>query len=222
MFGQQRLFRTAGGWTIVGVGKDYDEPSFALAHAAARVMLHPLSSLEITDEPIAETWNKFFPSFPPRQSYETLHPGHDEFFRAYEEPIDQFFRGAVALTGPLETVAGFKAQKDPDSDWRFRFVSAIQQLDALASAVRLHHPLTGDDALVEQWIAPTLLSALAMMALRDLAGGRAVLKCENPTCQKLYTSPSYQARYCSTKCRLTVNKRTYRETLRRKQTTTNR
>ena len=173
MVARSCLVRTPRGWQMVGSIVDRDAPSRARARASGEVMLHPLNSFQITTEPIATTWARFFPSFPPKQSYEAFHPSHDQFFLMYQEPIDDFFRAASELIDALETIARVSGQESRDSDSRFTLQSAgCDVLDGLASATRLHHQLTNDADVVEQWIAPTLLSSLALMALHDLAGGR--------------------------------------------------
>ena len=210
MVARNCLVRTPRGWQMVCSMVDLDAPSLAGARASGEVMLHPLNSFQITPEPIATTWARFFPSFQ-AESYEGFHPGYDEFFQMYQEPIEEFFRAASELIDALETIARIAGQESQDSDSRFNLRSAINVLDGLASATRLHHQLTNDDGLVEQWIAPTLLSSLALMAFHDLAGGRELRNCENRTCSRLYVSGAYQARYCSERCRQTVNKRTFRQ-----------
>ncbi len=45
---------------------------------------------------------------------------------------------------------------------------------------------------------PSLLSALAMMAAQDLAGGSRILRCA--ACASLFVTSAYQAKYCSLQC----------------------
>lgn len=143
-------------------------------------------------------WGIRFPSvpFPDRATFAYPLPGSDEFWRLYVEPLEEFVRAASLLTYAVREVAG----RGRD------YHAAALRLSILASHVAI-------DLLPERKGPPrfhirtnTLLAALALSAIEDLSAG--VLRlCD---CGKLFKSHAYQAQYCSTKCRLRVNKRTYR------------
>lgn len=212
---RSRLFRTPGGFQLEG---DSNSESISETEVESVVMLHPLGSSEITREPITQTWVKFFPSIPPdqRATYSYPHPLDEHFFRIYGEPIDEFLRAARELTEPLATIAASKSAQHQDFGPFSPFANAIRQLNGLAATIGSQFWPGEDGTLHERWVAPTLIASLARMALRHLAGGMEVRVCENPTCHKLYASSAYQARYCSERCRHTVNKRAVRQNARNK------
>ena len=214
-----RLLRTPVGWQLKSE-ENVGEPFPAEVEHESGVMGHPLSSFEITREPFTPTWTKFFPSIPSDQqeTYPYPHPREDAFFWLYSEPIDEFLRAAGELIGALETVAWSKAQDRPDFGPLSAFANAIHELNGLAAATRPVSWPQGDGSLRDLWVAPTLLASLARMALQDLTRGNEVRFCANPTCHRLYVSSAYQARYCSEKCRHTVNKRAFRRNRRTNKT----
>ncbi len=85
--------------------------------------------------------------------------------------------------------------------------TSIKTLNVLSSNARqaLGILKTGEVGL--RWVCTSLLSSLAMMAVQDLAR-RAVRRCAE--CGKAFASEAYQATYCSSRCRNTATKRSYR------------
>ena len=212
---QTRVVRTPSDWQVdVEVRESATEEEFMSSPVAREVgvTLHPVSSFEISREPFAKTWGKFFPSVPLDQPETYSYPlASDQFFGLYQEPIDEFFRAAAEVSEALSTIAHFKKQAHPNFGPLSGFESAIGQLNGLAGSVRTQFDPKSDGSLIERWIAPTLLASLATMALRDLGVGQDPRICDNPTCRKFYVSGAHQARYCSKTCRGTVNKRSYRD-----------
>ncbi len=212
---RQRLLRTSSGWQLLS-DTEIDE---GLASAGdGYVLLRPLVGSEVTSEDITKTWGTFFPSIPPeaRSRYPYPHPADERFFRIYAEPIDMFFHAADLLTGALDTVAVAKATKPTKSGLSSTFAEAVHTLSELAGQAGTSFVPMKDGAVCESWVSPSLLAVLARMALRDLSVGQSVRVCENRSCQKLYTSAAYQSRYCSARCRQTVNKRAVRRAARAK------
>jgi hypothetical protein len=239
---QNRIDRTQGGWQqVLTIDVRPSTHSFA-SEPEPGVILHPLSSFELTRESIGDTWERFFPSYEV-ETFENSFaqkiapegtsdgarldaaaildqitaypiPTSDAFFELYQEPVDEFLEAATQLTDAISTIARIKTLPHPDFGPQTDFALALNKLNGLAAAVRSRFDADDDGSLVEARIAPTLLASLALTALQDLLGGRQPRICQNPTCHRLYVSGAYQARYCSDRCRLTVNKRTYRQGLR--------
>jgi len=221
--GQTVLMRTPSGWQQNSDGR--------LGPDAARypwsepgVMLHDAANFELRWEPIARTWGRFFPSVleEERSTYSYPHPHDDEFFRLYAEPVEDFLKAGGEFAEALGQVARAKIQPSPDFTPLGSFSQAIRILNGFAATTRRVFRVNPDGSVAELWVPPTLLAALAGMALRDLAVGHAVRLCENVTCRTLFVSKAYGARYCSERCRHTVNKRAVRKNARDKRAEENR
>ena len=177
----------------------------------AGVILHPIDdSVEMVFEPFRKTWARFFPSVPldQRESYRYPEPLTQEFWALYNEPIEEFIDTAALLEAPLttlakdrETVPGFTIRSVDN------YALAIHELNEYVETVRWHLRQT-PNGMVQQWTSPSLFASLVLMALQDVAGAKRPRICL--TCSGLFVSPAYQARYCSVRCRHTMNKRTYR------------
>ena len=178
----------------------------------AGVMLHPIDdSVEMVFEPFGETWARFFPSVPhdQRESYRYPVPLTQKFWALYHEPIEEFIDTAALLEEHLttlakdrETVPGFTIRSVDN------YALAIHALNEYVETVRWHLQQT-PDGMVQRWASPSLFTSLVLMALQDVAGAKRPRICL--TCRRLFVSPAYQARYCSVRCRYTMNKRTYRK-----------
>ena len=84
---------------------------------------------------------------------------------------------------------------------------AIHALNAYVSTVRWCLAPT-QDGMVQRWASPSFFASLAMMILQDVAGKTRPRICR--TCGRVFVSSAYQARYCSPRCRHTMNKRVFR------------
>jgi hypothetical protein len=208
---QDRLYRTPMGWQLAGrttSGAAISDDGWA----EPGVMLHGLSSFELSREPITQTWSRFFPTIDRRrrETYPYPPPGDEAFFSIYAEPVEEFIRAAGEFVGALDVIGRCKAENKPDFGALRPFASAVHTLNGFAATSRrLSWPMP-DGTLRQLWIAPTLLATMATLALHDLEGGQEIRRCENHTCAKLYVSAAYQSRYCSKRCRYAVNKRAFR------------
>ena len=178
----------------------------------AGVMLHGLDDSHIVWEPLSQTWGTFFPSVPAKQrhNFPYPHPHDAAFWRMYAEPLDVFLDAAAAVSWLLATIAGGPdtiGQNRVSSDPRVDYAWAISTLNGCARA-QLDFQPTKMTKISQHFIAPTLFASLALTALQDLAGQK-FHACKK--CGRLYVSRAYQTRYCSTRCRATINKRTYRK-----------
>ena len=180
-------------------------------HDPVGVILHPIDgSDEMVFEQFGLTWAPFFPSVPSDQweSYRYPKPLTQEFWALYNEPIEEFIGTAALLEAPLttlakdrETVPGFTIRSVDN------YALAIHELNEYVETVRWHLRQT-PNGMVQRWTSPSLFTSLVLMALQDVAGAKRPRICL--TCSGLFVSPAYQARYCSVRCRHTMNKRTYR------------
>ena len=203
--------RNPRGWQPV-IEQDVIVEGESPPHDRAGVMLHPIDDpVEMVFEPFGKTWARFFPSVPhdQRESYRYPEPLTQKFWALYHEPIEEFIGTAALLEGHLTTLA-----KDRETVPDFTIVSvdnyalAIHALNEYVETVRWHLQQT-PGGMVQRWTSPSLFTSLVLMALQDVAGAKRPRICL--TCRRLFVSPAYQARYCSVRCRHTMNKRTYRK-----------
>ena len=223
----RRYFRTNEGWRetlqyIFGKG------GYAIVDEAARegelvsnedslsawprphVLLQKLNENKLEEELLTGTWARFFPTIS-KESRETFSypiPTSEEFWKLYSEPLDEFLVGASTLRWAIDGLARNKPKATASEGDERSLSRGIKVLHAMVAAVSpTIRPL--DDGLFEQrWVAPSLLGSFAMMVLQDLTENNRLLSCE--VCGKLFLSVAWQARYCSSKCRHTAQKRRYR------------
>ncbi len=153
-------------------------------------------------ERLDEEWVSYFPTVQRRQAqtYPYPRPLSEDFWQLYAEPVPLFMTHALRL----RTAVLFLAEKMPHT-----IAGGLDILQGLLTSISPTLELCKDGSLRQRWVAPSLLASFAMMALQDQIGGdRSILECEN--CKRLFTSTNYQARYCTDKCRWTVQKRRYR------------
>jgi hypothetical protein len=157
------------------------------------------------EEPLKQTWGKFFPDVPEKEKETYFYPipNSDNFWSIYAESIEDFLTGALLLQDALEEI---EVEGSLESAQPFHY-----KLNFLLSPVSTIIKRSEYGSLQQRWTAPSLISCFATMASQDLTQDRKVLACE--TCNKMFVTEAYQARYCSDKCRRTAQKRRYREKL---------
>ena len=208
---QVQFRRNPGGWETV-IEQDAIGEGESPSHDPAGIMLHPIDdSVEMVFEPFGQTWARFFPSVPHDQweSYRYPQPLSEKFWALYCEPVEEFMDTATWLKEELTTLAQGRETTDdgravsyPDD-----YALTIHALNDRVGTVRWFLQQR-PDGFVPQWGSPSLFTSLVLMALQDVAGAKRPRLCR--TCRGLFVSPAYQARYCSVRCRHTMNKRTYR------------
>ncbi len=173
-------------------------------------------SSEWAREPLNLTWARYFPniSVDDRDAFEYPPPLSDEFWRMYAEPVDEFLQNAAELKRTLgalhELRPGDSTKRTSPADDAIATTRAVEMLDLLLDPVRpcLHF---GEDGAPElQWASGSLLATFSAMALQDLTSGGRLVVCRNEKCERLFVADTYQARYCSKRCRYAVQQRTYR------------
>jgi hypothetical protein len=129
-------------------------------------------------------------------------PLSDEFWSFYNEPLIDFFH---VLNIFVSTVRAVAKDKHCDSN-------TLRIFNDFAGSVSTR-VFKNDDGQWEQEIwSPSLLASYAYMISKDMQGSqkeRRIYVCKD--CDEICTSGSYQAAFCSDKCRLRYNKREYRK-----------
>jgi hypothetical protein len=167
-------------------------------------------------EPFARTWGRFFPDLPADawETYAYPMPLTQEFWALYAEPLDAFLAGGLALRDALRGLARMKPFEETSEEERQEIVGGMRVLQALVEPVGLTPRLLDEGGVHQEWVATSLLASFATMALQDLSVQRRVLRCA--VCGRLFLSKAPKATYCSRTCRLTAQKRAYRERQKRK------
>jgi hypothetical protein len=162
-------------------------------------------------ETFRETWAKFFPSIPKKEVETYLYPPmlSRPFWEIYSERLADFFMGVLALKEALLYLSEPSDLAD-ELERRFR-MDGMRLLNNLVSSASMGLATAEDGSLRQEWWAASLLGCFAMMALQDLTQQRKVIRCE--TCNRLFVTEAYQARYCTDRCRHTAQKRRYRQRL---------
>lgn len=176
------------------------------------VLLEDLKGEKIADQAFSEEWAKYFPSIPDdeRVNYPYPEPLTKEFWQLYAEPLSEF-AGAVRLL--RNTLDGLRTTPNEHSSTQEtqetqEFGSARHHLDALTSSV-VPFLSVGESHLELRFSCKSLLATFALMAMLDITGGERLDRCM--TCGRFFTSKSPIARYCSSACRQTAQKRAQRE-----------
>lgn len=157
-------------------------------------------------EKFSGMWSKFFPDVPPkeREAYPYPRPNKEKFFRIYAEPVPAFAAWAKWFYEAVEILGNLKRGKSAATDHE---KSAVYFLNALTASIGPSLKIT-DSALKQEWMSASLLASYAMMVIQDLTVGHKFHACL--TCRTPFISDSENTRYCSPRCRRTMQKRRYR------------
>jgi hypothetical protein len=167
-----------------------------------RVVLRDLRGRDWAEEPLSETWGRFFPHV--RKDEVETHAYHRpltlEFCQEYAEPLDDLLDAAFLLRSVFQTVA-LKNKRikvgDAEGD---RLEGARLALLALADPVSQTLVDAGGRFYRQYWSSPSLLASYASMMLQDLGDRRLrFVRCQR--CEKVFSTYAYQADYCSGTCR---------------------
>ena len=142
-----------------------------------------------------------------RNTYPYPLPLTEAFWQQYAEPVDDFIRAARDLVAAVTTLARLKEAGALSEVTHQDRTRALDALHGLIQAVQPVLRWTEDGTVHDAWAAPSLIAAFGMMVRQDLAQRR-LARCQR--CDRLFTSEAYQARYCSARCRQTVQKRRQR------------
>ncbi len=184
-------------------------------HRSAReVLIHNLWTGEWEEEPITNTWARFFPSIPAaeRATYQYPQPYSEAFWRLYAEPIADFLAAARVFKEAFDSAVLFKGSEEIDDD-SGRITPTMGKLNALVPNVGPALVKLPDGGVEQRVVSPSLLGSLAVMAQQDLASERRVVRCANERCQLMFVAVGYQTRHCSRQCAFVAEKRAYRARL---------
>ena len=164
-------------------------------------------------KPVGETLGPFFPDVAEheRELHGYPSPGTDEFWRAYAEPVEEFFRAASQFDQALAILQGLEAKARITSDERDDILDAMSTLEDLSGQLSLE--VSKNWTLRQRWSTHSLLGAYATMAIQDLSA-QVLHACDE--CGHLFVSTAHQARFCSDLCRRRVDMRKYRKRLKAK------
>jgi hypothetical protein len=168
---------------------------------------------DVLEEPLDKTWADHFPDVPydQRRTYPYPHPVTAEFWQIYGEPVSEFVTAAWLLADAIEAITRPVDRHAPER--------GVLRLARLASFGVPFLTRAQDGSYRQRWRAGSLLSALALMAMEDIAQNQ-LHQC--PRCRTFFLSSAHQAEYCSPTCRHTMQKRRYRQRIQKKSRPTRR
>jgi hypothetical protein len=199
---QQRYFRGFGQavqvQTITGDVKD----------RMATVLIHGLNDAELVEESPNMTWCRFFPSVESskRDTFAYPQPYTMEFCRLYSERLIDFCNAAKLLVEAISHL-GLK-QPDIKGDPALARDQAMEVINLLRRSVASVLNSEENGSMKPHRVSPSLLASFADMFVEDLLFGRMIIRCTS--CGTQFMSSSYQAQYCSVKCRFRQQKRRLR------------
>jgi hypothetical protein len=221
---QEQYIRTAQGWKSVLTGwSSYceteqevpcpsDEDLLGVGIKPKVLLQRSIINDELIEEPLSQTWGKFFPDIPneKQESYKYPLPLTSEWWSVYGEPVDAFLNAARVFRDALEALKTDVSNLG-DDEMALEFDIGLQGINTLISAVGMSvHFQSEANEYRQRLSAPSLLASFATMASIDLTlGNKNLLRCE--TCQQYFVSQSYQAKYCTQTCQGTAAKRRQRD-----------
>ena len=134
------------------------------------------------------------------------HPGSEQFFRCYREPVEAFLAVSASL---------YWAATDALDDRNYEALRLIvaghvdEMMRATADGPRFDAPRYG-----------SLIAAIADLFCHDLVGGFRFFDCEQ--CKIFARTDSTRAKFCSRQCKWIAAQKAHRERLAREETNTNR
>lgn len=224
-----RYFPIATGWQVTSTSQpsrvieptdsiraqdlvsEADRPTgWPVPHAIIR----NVSENTFEEEPLSKTWARFFPSVPESDKDDFNYPGplSERFWRLYAEPVHDFLDAARSLRSALRALGQMKPYEEASDEERREIVGGRDTLHSLTRSVSPTIALLEDGSIRQEWIAPSLLASLGMMALQDLSEDRRIRSCT--ACGSIFLTSAYQAQYCSPRCRNRAQKQRHRERVR--------
>jgi hypothetical protein len=198
---------------VPGLPVPLDEYSDSMARP--RAIMQEIDSHQIAERDIESSWGRFFPSIPrdDLSTYNYPMPMSRQFWLLYAEPVREFLQGCASLYRVVEALR--RLDDEPASDEETAsMVKTLEILPRLLAPVAPALVREDDGKLAIKWNCGSLLSAYAMMAVIDIAGGQVPCRC--PVCGKYFTRSARRTVYCSERCRQTAQKRAYRRNLKAK------
>ncbi len=187
---------------------------------------YTLSKLgRFTREPLAATWHLFFPgvSKEEAETFQYPRPLSEKFWDLYAEPLQVFTRVAVKTYDILVSLQEIQGLPLPPSEPQ-KILEYAGRLKGFESDLNQFLGGTGEAAQFgldgrfhPVSVAPSLMGVYGRMILEDSHQGARIITCDH--CGKLFVTDAYQARFCSARCRMVIQKREYRAKLKEEQST---
>lgn len=171
-----------------------------------------LDSPAIKRRGLGEIWGPYFRNvnYLERDSHFYPEPSSEDFWRAYGEPVTEFFSAALILERTIRNLEHRRPAKEleraPQAERRALFY-AMSIVEELAAAAPIGLQLNQDGAFGMEFACNSLLGALATMTIWDAVEGRVALRCV--ACGSPVRARK-GARYCSERCRKRLQIRAYR------------
>ena len=150
-----------------------------------------------------------------RDTYSYPVPESDQFWAEYCEPVGWLLGAASQLREALLQLNPDTELAETPESFLYRIDAGMRSLHNLLSPVQPSITVDSSGQYRQTWRATSLLASFSLMAMLDLTEHRRVLTCR--TCGRVYVSAARAARYCSTRCRGTAQKRAYRARVRQQQ-----
>ena len=170
-------------------------------------------------EPLSTTWTSYFPRIPSsdREGFPYPSPDSVEFFQCYAEPLGEFLRFGSLLLDSVEALSAerpFDMKDFPEDEERTeeleRSWSSLGFLNSLSQSAELIAVWESDGTVRQAWWTPSLLGAIAVMALNEVAGGLPPRICAIDGCGEVFKPVKRSARYHSAQCKGRQKKRKQR------------
>jgi hypothetical protein len=206
--------KTAGPWTMQhfqrGSGGWYSYRT-AAKNPCGNAVIRELGGFWTCAEALSQTWARFFPESGPTGKYPP--PFSPEFWHDYAEPVRDFLAAGSRLYEAVQELQAILKSRASLPKKQELFHDKVHEvIHSLSAPVRPLVYLESRSSFGLGWACGSLLSAFAMMAILDLTARR-LLTCNNESCSAFFVSKAAKARYCSVKCRHTVQMRRYRNVL---------
>lgn len=174
------------------------------SHEQGGALVRQLGGFGQELQKVETTWGRFFS----RERIPT--PFSPEFWMAYSEPIETFIAAGTLLFQATEQLRKIQQSRKALPQKQEEFISNVEQLiHSLTVPVRPMVYLERWNRYDLGWSCGSLLSDFAMMVVLDFTKNR-LLTCQNPKCRAFFVTKSTAAKYCSARCRGTVQMRKYR------------
>ncbi len=169
-----------------------------------------------TREPLAATWHLFFPvvSKEEAETFQYPRPLSEKFWDLYAEPVQVFTRVAVKAYDILVSLQEIQGLPLPPKEPR-KILEYAGRLKGFESDLNQFLEGTGevaqfgpDGRFHPASVASSLIGVYGRMILEDSHQGARIVTCDH--CGKLFVTDAYQARFCSPRCRMVIQKREYR------------
>jgi hypothetical protein len=158
----------------------------------------------ITPEWLREAWGQYFPDVPPdeRETHRYPEPESREFAQAYREPIDEWWHWVAWLAIAIRNLDDVKD--------RLRWESGSAILSWLVQPITPVLRLDERNQACFAWRSPSLLAALAMVAMQRVATVGTSRICKDPECGGRFLPRNARMEYHSEHCRWRHSKATVR------------